>query len=190
MLSEIYMKRLSEIYESMDRAYGEGMAFYGFDCSGCQDNCCHTYFFHYTLAEYFYLLQGFSALEAQRQREIVQRAKNMCDLNQKENYMCPLNFSGQCLLYPYRTMICRLHGLPFEVQSPDGCSRDEGPGCAKFEQQKARKGLPCRRIDRTPFYRDMASLERQIREEIHYPFRFRKTIAEMLRSGGNKEGLL
>ena len=189
MISEVYLKRLKDIYESMDRAYGEGMAFYGFDCFGCQDNCCRTYFFHYTLAEYFYLLKGFLTFEAGKQQEIVQRARNISDLIKKEEYICPLNVSGRCLLYPYRAMICRLHGLPFEVHRPDG-RREEMPGCAKFERERMLKGLPYRRIDRTPFYRDLANLERGIRQDIRYPQKFRKTIAEMLRNGKNDEDLL
>jgi hypothetical protein len=186
VISKVYLERLNDIYESMDRAYREGMAFYGFDCSGCQDNCCRTYFFHYTLAEYFYLLKGFSTLEAGRQREVAQRAETMSDRIQKEDYLCPLNVSGRCLLYPYRAMICRLHGLPFEVQRPDG-RREEGPGCGKFERERTLKGLSYRRTDRTPFYMDLANLEREIRAELHYFQRFKKTIAEMIRDGG-KEG--
>jgi hypothetical protein len=182
-----YLKRLSYIYEAMDKAYREGMAFYGLDCSGCEDNCCRTYFFHYTLAEYFYLLEGFSNLDAGRQREIAQRAEAMSDLRRKEDYICPLNVSGRCLLYPYRAMICRLHGLPFVVHRPDGF-REEGPGCPKLEKERALKDLPCRRIDRTPFYTDLADLERQIRTELRYFQRFKKTIAEMIRDGG-KEGV-
>lgn len=171
------------IYSSMDRAYREVEAFYGFDCQGCRDNCCSTYFFHYTIAEYLYLLQGFSSLPDEIKDEVLQRAKEMCDSRQKENYLCPLNFQGRCALYSHRTMICRLHGLPFEVHRPDG-RRDEGTACSKFEEERARKALPYRRIDRTPFYTDLANLERELREEIGYAQKFKKTIAEMLRDGG------
>jgi hypothetical protein len=181
-----YLEKLKTIYDSMDRTYGEAAAFYSFDCRGCQDNCCTTYFFHYTIAEYLYLLQGFWALEEGLKKEILERAMNMCDPSKRYSYLCPLNLQGRCLLYPYRTMICRLHGLPFEVQRPDG-QRDEGPGCPRFEKKRAIKGLPERRIDRTLLYTDLANLEREIRSEIrHFP-RFKKTIAEMIRDGG-KEG--
>jgi len=183
---ESYLKKLRNIYETMDRAYGEAMAFYGFDCNGCQDNCCRTHFFHYTIAEYLFLIRGFSTLEGGLQEEIVTRAQEMSDSGQKENYLCPLNLHGRCLLYPYRAMICRLHGLPFEVQRPDGLI-DEGPGCERFEKEGFCRGLPYRRIDRTPFYRDLANLEREIRQEIQYPRKFKLTIAEMLKDGQGEE---
>jgi hypothetical protein len=83
-------------------------------------------------------------------------------------------------------MICRLHGLPFEMQRPDGLI-DEGPGCERFEKERIRQGLPCRRIDRTPFYRDLANLEKNIRQAVQYPHRFKMTIAEMLKEGPGEE---
>jgi len=186
---EAYLERLRNLYENMDRAYGEAMAFYGFDCTGCQDNCCRTYFFHYTIAEYLYLIRGLSTLEGGVREEIIRWAQAMGDPGQKENYLCPLNLHGRCLLYPYRAMICRLHGLPFEVQRPDGLM-DEGPGCDRFKKEGIRRGLPYRRIDRTPFYRDLAILEREIRQEIQYPRKFKLTIAEMLKEGRSEEEAL
>jgi len=172
----------------MDRTYSEAAAFYDFDCQGCQDICCTTYFFHYTIAEYLYLLQGFRAFEESIKEGIWERAMNMCDPSKRDNYLCPLNLRGRCLLYPYRTMICRLHGLPFEVQRPDG-QREEGPGCPRFENERTRTGLPYRRIGRTPFYTDLVNLEREIRAEVPHFRRFKKTIAEMIRDGGKKESL-
>ena len=76
-------------------------------------------------------------------------------------------------------MICRLHGLPYEMIRPDG-KRGEGPGCAKFERDRTQKGLPYRRIDRTPFYQELADLERKIRQELSAQERSKKTIAEMI----------
>lgn len=172
----------------MDRTYRDASAFYGFDCQGCPDNCCATYFFHYTIAEYLYLLQGFWTLEKGMKEEMMQRATNMCDPLRRDHYLCPINFGDRCLLYPYRAMICRLHGLPFEVQRPDG-QREEGPGCAQWERERRRKGLPQRRIDRTPFYTDLANLEREIRTEVGYFQKFKKTIAEMIQEGGKEENL-
>lgn len=181
-----YAEKLKTIYGSIDRAYAEAAGFYHFNCQDCPDNCCSTYFFHYTISEYFCLLQGFWALEEDMKREIRDRATKMCDPRKRGTYLCPLNLRGRCLLYPYRTMICRLHGLPFEVQRPDG-QREAGPGCGQFEQERTLKGLPYRKIDRTPFYTDLANLEREIRIEVAYFQRFKKTIAEMIRDGGKEE---
>jgi hypothetical protein len=79
-------------------------------------------------------------------------------------------------------MICRLHGLPFELRRPDG-RVERKPGCAEFERYRKRKGLPVRRLDRTPFYTDLAGLETVIRNEIAYHGKFKKTLAEMIRDG-------
>jgi hypothetical protein len=185
---DTYVNKLSRIYGSMDDAYREAAAFYDFSCRGCQDNCCTTYFFHYTIIESLYLVQGLWGLGKGMKEEIMERAVNMSDPLKRGSYMCPVNEGGRCLLYPYRTMICRLHGLPNEVQKPGG-QRDEGPGCAKFEEEKRRKGLPHRRIDRTPFYTDLANLERDLRTEIGFFQKFKKTIAEMIRDGGKGETL-
>jgi hypothetical protein len=170
---EKYLEKMKRIYISMDRAYKEASAFY---------------FFHYTIAEYLFLLRGFWSLPGGMKREISDRATNMCDPSKRDHYLCPLNLEDRCLLYPYRTMICRLHGLPFGVRRPDG-QRDEGPGCSKFEEEIKRKGLPSRRIERTPFYTGLANLEREIRIEISHFGRFKKTIAEMIRDGGEEEDL-
>ena len=181
-----HLEKLKTIYGSMDRAYKAAAGSYHFDCLGCRDNCCTTYFFHYTIVEYLYLLRGFWTLEEGMKEEIMGRATIMCDPLKRDKYLCPLNLGGRCVLYPYRAMICRLHGLPFEFKRRDG-QRDEGPGCAKFEEERGLKGLPYRRIERTPFYTDLANLEREIRAEVPYFRRFKKTIAEMIRDGG-KEG--
>jgi hypothetical protein len=184
---EIHLKKLKTIYRSMDRAYRECAAYYGFDCRGCEDNCCTTYFFHYTFAESLYLLRGFQTLEEGRKGEVLERAKIMCPPS-GDHYLCPLNLRGRCLLYPYRTMICRLHGLPFEVKRPNG-SKEEGPGCAQFERERTLQGINYRRIDRTPFYTGLANLEGKIRAEIAPSRRFKKTIAEIIRDGGGEGDL-
>jgi len=184
----IHLERLEKIYLSMDQAFEGLAAFYGFDCQGCQDNCCHTYFYHYTIAEYLYLLQGLFALPGEKGEEVMERARVMGDPGKKEDYLCPLNQDGRCLLYSHRTMICRLHGLPFEFRRPDG-RREEGSGCSKLEDERRIRGLPYRRIDRTPFYTDLACLERNIREEIGYSQKLKKTIAEMLRDRGEDLGI-
>jgi len=185
---EAHVKKLKTIYSAMDREYAKAASFYSFGCQECPDNCCSTYFFHYTIAEYLYLLQGFWALNREKKEEIMEQATNMCDPMPRDSYLCPLNLRGLCVLYPHRTMICRLHGLPFEVQRPDG-QREEGPGCPRFENERTRTGLPYRRIERTPFYTDLVNLERKIRAEVPHFRRFKKTIAEMIRDGGKKESL-
>ena len=49
---------LIEIYAAMDHAYSVIADQLGFVCSGCEENCCRSRFYHYTYLEYFYLLEG------------------------------------------------------------------------------------------------------------------------------------
>lgn len=179
MTFESYLDRLSAIYQAMDQAFSGLVSFYNFECSGCEDNCCTTYFYHYTMAEQLYLLQGLSTLDRHERTKTLQRAQRMCGPDAKSHYLCPLNVDGRCRLYPYRTMICRLHGLPYEMIGPDG-KRGEGPGCPKFEAQRKKKDLPYRRIDRTAFYRQLAELELEIRQVLSVQGSSKKTIAEMV----------
>jgi len=72
---------------------------------------------------------------------------------------------------------------------PDG-REEEGPGCAKFEKERNQKGIPYRRIDRTPFYADLANLEKEVRGKIKYQGRFKKTIAEIIRDANEIQGLV
>jgi hypothetical protein len=121
-------------------------------------------------------------------QHVIHRAQAMCRPSAKAVYLCPLNVDDRCILYPYRTMICRLHGLPYEVRRPDG-KTEEGPGCDRFERERTRRGLVYRRIDRTPLYNDLARLEWQIRQaNPRHPSRFKRTIAQMIRDGGGGVG--
>lgn len=89
--------------------------------------------------------------------------------------MCPLNHRGRCTLYPYRPMICRLHGLPHELHPP---SRQviKGPGC-DAGQFGTRPYIP---FDRTRFYTEMVALEQQFKTHQHLTGRPKQTIAQML----------
>jgi hypothetical protein len=71
-------------------------------------------------------------------------------------------------------MICRLHGVPYRLKMPDGSLR-EGPGCSRLGARTDQG-----RLDRTPFYQEMAALEALLRAELRYQGRFRRTTAQML----------
>lgn len=175
---------LKSIYNAMDHAYDTVAAKYGFNCQGCEDNCCRSRFYHHTYLEYFYLLEGFNRLELSRQIEVRHRAENLMErdkLTAKEapeaERMCPLNFHGRCILYAFRPMICRLHGIPHEVRLP-GKGKTHSPGCDTF---KAR----CNPehyfgFDRTPFYIKMSELEKGLRQQAGFEKKIKMTIAQIL----------
>ncbi len=180
------LNRLEQIYAAMDRAYTSVADNYGFHCSGCEDNCCLTRFYHHTYLEFLYLLKGYRALGRQRQIDIRQKAESVCSAlrgveankdGRSPRRMCPLNIKGLCCLYHQRPMICRMHGLPHELQRPNG-GIVQGPGCASFEHNCGNKDTVL--FDRTPFYHDMAQLEGELRQLIGVDAKIKMTVAEMI----------
>jgi len=177
-----YLDRLTAIFRKMDEHYDETAAKYGFVCSGCEDSCCRTRFYHHTLIEYFYLISGLESLNSTDRRMIHSRALDVNSQWEKHSApspvtMCPLNEAGQCRLYANRPMICRLHGLPHELNHPIK-GRAIGPGCHEFVLNCSEKSyIP---FDRTPLYRELSDLESSFRQETGLNFKMKMTIAEML----------
>lgn len=173
---------LSALYKRMDQAYDRVAGQYGFQCRGCMDNCCRSLFFHHTHIEKAYLLSGFNLLEQEQKKEVCKKAAVYVDKTfstgtepKSLKLICPLNKDGLCILYPYRPMICRLHGLPHELNRP-GAPPLKGPGCdaGEFGQTDY---IP---FDRTPFYVEMARIEKAFRKSEHKNGKIRETIAQML----------
>jgi Fe-S-cluster containining protein len=178
------IERLKKIYAAMDNAYRRAAENYRFNCEGCSDNCCQSRFYHHTLIEHVYILEGLRTLDIQKQSEVKLRARSVVDQasegepgKETMRLMCPLNFNELCILYPYRPMICRLHGIPHELKKP-GQGRQFGPGCATFDQRCGHKSYFS--FDRTPFYRELAMLEQAVRQSLGYERKIRMTVAEML----------
>lgn len=179
------LDRLAILFEQMDRSYAVVADQYGFHCSGCTDNCCRTRFYHHTLLEYLYLIDGVRRLDRITRQTVLGRAAsvNTQQADRKGGalrVMCPLNRDGRCLVYTHRPMICRLHGIPHELHRPDGRIM-RNPGCDAFFDQCRRSGkndyIP---FDRTPFYREMAMLEKALRAETGCGDKMKLTIAQML----------
>ncbi len=178
------MKQLKSIFADMDREYSRAAEHYVFDCGGCTDICCQTRFYHHTYIEYLLIQKGFKTLNPETQTEIASRARMVvrqaAELEKQGKpvrLMCPLNFEALCVLYPYRPMICRLHGIPHEFQNGAG-QRVQGPGCETFDQRCS--SIRYLKFDRTPFYREMAALEKEFRQTVGVQSKLRMTIAEML----------
>jgi Fe-S-cluster containining protein len=91
--------------------------------------------------------------------------------------MCPLNFNSLCLLYDYRPLICRLHGISYELRRP-GHNIMPGAGCETFSEQCHEKGYI--KFDRTPFYTAMAELENELRLKINIRQKLKLTVSQML----------
>jgi len=180
----LFFDRLRQIFADMDQKYGQAAAHYEFHCNGCEDNCCLTRFHHHTYLEYLFIRQGFDKLAPPRRQAIRARAeaigRQTTRLKKRgavPRLMCPLNEAGLCRLYAYRPMICRLHGLPHELQKP-GQPVIYGPGCETFDERCS--GRTYYKFDRTPFYFEMAELEREFKQAVGLAGRIKVTIAEMI----------
>lgn len=179
-----FFVRLADLYARMDGAYDETAARYGFGCANCPDNCCYTVFYNHTSIEYFYLMEGMAGLPEEKRQEVAQRAVRACAqvdaaraAGQKPRVLCPLNENGRCAMHGHRLMICRLHGIPYEIHYP-GRAPFRGSGCEVFEGRCAKVAyLP---FDRTPFYAGLARLEQEVRQASGLEGKVKMTIAQML----------
>ena len=177
-----FLEQLKALFQQIDAAYTHAATANQFICQGCQDSCCKTRFFHHTYLEYYLLREGILQVSRLDRNEIMGLAGNVL---RKSNMagpvdgssMCPLNSSGMCRLYEHRPMICRMHGIAHELIRPDGV-RIYGSGCHLFETSISDK-QPVR-LNRTPFYKQMAELESKLRSAFGLHRRLKLTIAEMI----------
>jgi Fe-S-cluster containining protein len=181
-----FLERLKRIYAAMDQKYKEAAEYYNFHCTGCEDNCCFTRFYHHTLLEYLYIYEGFKTFDRKKQKKIIQKASDVscksvlaAEKVQTVRLICPLNLDGLCLLYAFRPMICRLHGIPHELQQP-GMEIVYGPGCEAFSKPCLQKNYF--KFDRTPFYIEMAELEKELKQAVGMTQKLKFTVAEMINS--------
>ncbi len=186
-----YLEKIKDIYREMDKAYEKIAGEYGFKCTGCDDNCCLTRFYHHTWIEYFYIKDGYLGLDDNARMDVRKKACRVIAKTKKPEQngspiriMCPLNEAGKCILYEYRPMICRLHGIAHEF-SPPGGKTVLGRGCHEFEKQT--RGKNYIKFDRTPFYMNMARLEGELRKNFGISGRIKLTIAEIIESFYEKD---
>jgi hypothetical protein len=192
-LPEALVLRLERIYRAMEKDYDRVATQLSFSCSGCPDNCCDSYFLHHTYVEWAYLWVGFRQLSSEKQNEILARAGEAVSAcaealaqGQRPLVMCPLNEQGLCLLYPYRLLVCRTHGVPATMTRPDG-KRLDFPGCFRCQdivnaREIKANNLP--RVERTPLLRELVMLENELLTGIRQLCpKVKMTIAEMLVNG-------
>ena len=178
--------KLSRLYSEMEGAYNRVAGKIGLTCPGCPDNCCTSYFQHHTYIEWAYLWKGIRSCPEEMQRKMVARAGEYVRESQillaqglRPRIMCPLNHNGLCQLYKYRLMICRMHGVPNTFTRPDG-KKMRFPGCSRCQGLYSDlEEVPV--LDRTGFYRDLASLEMAfVGPKMKTLPRVNLTLAEML----------
>lgn len=175
-LRKPFLAGIEVLFARMDHKYRQVSDQYGFHCQGCKDNCCRTTFYHHTILEYLYLLEGYVHLSEELRATILKQAQTV-SLHPPEGHFCPLCREGSCLLYAYRPMICRLHGIAHEVHHPDRAV-SYGPGCAEFEA--VAEGKPYVVFDRTEFYWELSRLERETRAALGVNQKIKMTVSQMV----------
>lgn len=184
-----YLQRIREIFSAIDTVYTAAMNHYGFSCEGCRENCCVTKFHHHTLIEELYLAEGLKMLDEDTRKTVLARAEKTVMIHNSSpgdvEAMCPLNKKGLCILYEHRPMICRIHGVPYELYKRD-MSVEYGIGCNRFMSGMANREMKYFPLNRTMFYVEMARLEKELREHLGSTESYSKTTAEMILSVFNK----
>jgi len=191
-LDQVILEQIEALYSDMERAYDHTASQLGHTCNGCPDNCCDSYFLHFTYIEWSYLWHGVNLLAPEKQQQIIGRAldyeaKSMELLARRKRprLMCPLNEEGRCTLYNYRLMVCRTHGVPAEMTRPDG-QKIMFPGCFRCQELVDQGGDNQHGavMERTPLLKRLVVLEQRLlagKKKV-LP-KVRMTIAGMLKAG-------
>lgn len=193
ILTPAMSRELADIYTTMELQYDQTAATIGLSCTGCPDNCCDSYFLHYTYCEWVYLWEGLRTLDAPTRQRIVDRSRQyaaesreILERREQPRIMCPLNEEGRCSLYFHRLMICRLHGVPAAMTRPDGQTL-KFPGCFRCQEivrEKYTQESDVPFMNRTELLGRIAALESELLEGKRHLFpKVRRTIAEMIAAG-------
>ena len=188
-LSTEISEQLADLYVRMEVAYDGVAQSYGLSCKGCSDNCCDSYFEHHTYLEWAYLMKGLDTLPDDTRKAVEERAyvyvvesERLLARKERPVLMCPLNENGLCILYSYRLMICRMHGVPSYFMRPDG-KEIRFAGCFRCQELIGDKE-PKETVDRTELYRELAQLETDlIGYGRHYLPKVEITLAKMIVKG-------
>lgn len=189
----ILFSALEKLYKEMDNSYSNLAKKIGLSCDGCENNCCVSYFQHHTHIEWAYLYKGLETLSEDKKQEVLARAKKYIEETKKSlvfglppKIMCPLNEEGKCILYDYRLMICRLHGIPNVLKMPNGTIH-RFSGCFKAVELIKDMPVDLFTMDRTPFYIELANLEKRYKKLLKEPLpKVDHTLAQMLILGEPK----
>lgn len=191
-LDQVLLEQIEALYQDMEQSYDRTASLLGHSCTGCPDNCCDSYFLHFTYIEWSYLWYGMKLLSREKQQEIISRAllyekgsEKLLAGGERPRLMCPLNESGRCILYKYRLMVCRTHGVPAVMIRPDG-KKLTFPGCFRCQElvDQHESDMQTVMMERTPLLRRLVALEQDLLEgKRNLVPKVRMTIGGMLKAG-------
>ena len=191
-LDRAMLEDIEQLYSDMEASYDRTATVLGLSCTGCPDNCCDSYFLHFTYLEWGYLWHGMNLLPENKQQEIIRRAvsyeeqsEEMLRQGERPRIMCPLNETGRCMLYKHRLMVCRTHGVPAVMRRPDG-KQLRFPGCFRCQDivEQGESEVQSVVMERTPLLRRLVELEQNLLEgKRNLMPKVRMTIGAMLKAG-------
>ena len=77
---------------------------------GCS-SCCESGDYPLSRIELEYLMQGFISLDNEKKAIVQSNVKNMVP-----HGICPFLIDKKCSVYPWRPIVCRVHGLAYLVK--------------------------------------------------------------------------
>ena len=97
---------------------------------GCAD-CCKDGDYPISDIELLYIMEGFSKVSDDTKQIIQENIKSTQD-----NTICPFLINNECSIYPFRPIICRVHGLAYMqgngmVKLPE-CANNKKNYCDKY----------------------------------------------------------
>lgn len=105
-VSNLYKKFLEELDKRLNSYFETHKNF--IHCkSGCSA-CCEKGDYPISQLELEYLMQGFISLDNKAKRTVQNNIKSM-----QQGEKCPFLIERKCSIYPYRPIICRVHGLAY-----------------------------------------------------------------------------
>lgn len=75
--------------------------------------CCENADYPLSLLEMKYLMQGFMGLQKEKHDRVRTNIKSILAQDSCNSYKCPFLLDGECSVYRYRPLTCRVHGLAY-----------------------------------------------------------------------------
>lgn len=101
-----YEQFLSEFDKKLDKYFHLHKPY--IHCKAGCSNCCEKGDYPISQLELEYLMQGFMKLDNEVKRTVQKNIQEM-----KKGDACPFLTEKKCSVYPYRPIVCRVHGLAY-----------------------------------------------------------------------------
>lgn len=96
-----------KLFDEKLKSYFEIHKDYIYCACGCSE-CCEKGDYPISNLELEYLMQGFIELDNKEKKQVQENLKNI-----EKGGACPFLLNKQCSIYPYRPIICRVHGIAY-----------------------------------------------------------------------------